>query len=103
MRAEPALTQGALFSMPNVACRILEQTNVRFNEIYLAFRVEENSSAAKTGAVKASEFANVYSGVLKDNEIRSCRVAVESRADIEELKLAKKIREVASRGGFVYS
>lgn len=89
-RAVPAMTQGALFSMANAACRDNESTNVRFNEVYLAFRVEENSSAAKTGAVKASDFAKVYEGVLARTDIRSSRVIVNVPEDMKQLRVEKR-------------
>ncbi|KAI9709265.1 MAG: hypothetical protein M1820_003385 [Bogoriella megaspora] len=90
MRAAPALTQGALYSMATVACRDNEQTNVRFNEVYLALRVEVDSSAERTGAAKASDFARSYETILARPDIRSSRISVRNQRDFTDLLHAKK-------------
>ncbi|OKL57312.1 hypothetical protein UA08_07496 [Talaromyces atroroseus] len=90
-RAAPAITQGPLFSMANVACRDNENTNVRFNEVYLQTRVEVDSSAEKTGAMKASDFAHVYTELLSRPDIKSCRISVATKNDLTDLKYKKKI------------
>ncbi|KAL4883941.1 hypothetical protein BJY04DRAFT_19065 [Aspergillus karnatakaensis] len=86
----PAMTQGALFSMCIAGARENIDTNVRFNEIYLAFRVEVDESAEQHGVVKASEFAHVYETLLDKPEIRSSRVSVITPEDIKDLKYARK-------------
>ncbi|RYO89582.1 hypothetical protein DL763_005610 [Monosporascus cannonballus] len=58
----PAMAQGALFSMATVACRENAVTNVRFNEVFLAFRIEVDEVAAQNGATSASDFASVVRG-----------------------------------------
>lgn len=78
--------------MANVACRDNYETNVRFNEIYLALRVEVDESAAKTGAMKASEFAKCYVALLSDTGIRSSRVSVSGYDDLEKLKYESKVK-----------
>ncbi|KAF7896087.1 hypothetical protein EAF00_006102 [Botryotinia globosa] len=45
-RAAPAISQGPLFSMANVACRDNTDSSVRFNEVYLNCLVEVDPSAA---------------------------------------------------------
>lgn len=90
-RAAPAITQGPLFSLSNVACRDNETTNVRFNEVYLACRVEVDSSAEKTGAMKASDFAKVYTELLARPDIKSERITVATQNDLTDLKHKKKI------------
>lgn len=90
-RAAPAMSQGALFSMANAACRENATTNVRFNEIYLGTRVEVDAVAARTGNMKSSEFARVYERILSRPEVRSCRVTVLGRSDVENLNFKKKI------------
>ncbi|OKL59575.1 hypothetical protein UA08_05233 [Talaromyces atroroseus] len=90
MRAGPAMTQGTLFSMANVACRDNEQTNIRFNEVYLGLRVEVDESAEKTGFFKASHFAKNYQEILARKEIRSCRLTVLEKKDITDLKFKEK-------------
>jgi hypothetical protein len=81
-----------LFSLANVACRDNYKTNVRFNEVYLALRVEVDESAAKTGAMKATDFAKCYAALLSSPEIRSSRVSVLSYDDLEILKYQTKVK-----------
>lgn len=88
--ALPAMTQGALFSMTTAAARENESTNVRFNEIYLAFRVEVDEDAVQHGVTKASDFGNVYELILANSEVRSSRVRVETVEDLKKLKYQKK-------------
>jgi NAD(P)-dependent dehydrogenase (short-subunit alcohol dehydrogenase family) len=88
--ALPAMTQGALFSMCIAAARENDSTNVRFNEIYLGFRVEVGESAAQTGATKASDFGNVYELLLADTKIRSSRIRVQEVEDLKTLKYERK-------------
>jgi hypothetical protein len=89
-RAAPALTQGALFSMANVACRDLLETNIRFNEVFLGFRVEVDSSAIKNNVVKASDFARNYQKLLGSSEIRSSRVTVTVPEEMDNLNYKRK-------------
>ncbi len=89
-RPVPAMTQGALFSMATAASRENEATNVRFNEVYLAFRVEVDDVAAQNGTMTASEFASVYEEILAKPEIRSSRVRVYGHEDVKHLKYDKK-------------
>ncbi|KAF7671880.1 hypothetical protein GT037_010103 [Alternaria burnsii] len=49
----PGMTQGALFTMSTAAARENEKTNVRFNEVYLCFRVEVDEQAEKHGVTCA--------------------------------------------------
>jgi hypothetical protein len=86
----PAMTQGPLFSMATAACRENEATSVRFNEIYLAFRVEVDEVAAQNGTTSASDFALVYEQILDRPDIRSSRVRVESVEDLKDLKYKRK-------------
>ncbi|RDW80268.1 hypothetical protein BP6252_04906 [Coleophoma cylindrospora] len=90
-RAAPALTQGALFSMANVACRDNADTNVRFNEVYVGVRIEVDVVAEKTGAMKSSDFSSVYEELLSRPEIDCCRVTVYGKDDLKDLKYRKKI------------
>lgn len=90
MRAGPAMTQGALYSMATAACRDNESTNVRFNEVYLALRVEVDSMAEQTGMNKASDFAVNYEEILKREDVRSMRVSVFAKEDIKDLKVKGK-------------
>lgn len=89
-RAAPAISQGALYSMCNAACRDNVETNVRFNEIYLNLRVEVDEDAAKNGVTKSSEFAMVYEQILSKSDVRSSRINVLSRDDLQELNHKKK-------------
>ena len=89
-----ALSQGAMFSLANVACRENMATNVRFNEVYLCYQVDYDSIAEEKGLeqnIKASEFAQVYEKMLEDETIKGCRVSVYGRSDLDDLKVAKKL------------
>jgi hypothetical protein len=91
MRPEPGMTQGALFSMANAASRENEKTNIRFNEIYLAFRVEVDEVAAQNKTMGSSVFGQVYEELLARSDIRGCRVSVHGPADLKDLKFKSKI------------
>jgi hypothetical protein len=92
-----AISQGALFSMANVACLENEKTNIRFNEVYLAMRIDYDSVVDEKGSggdwhrTKASDFAKVQEGIWANEEIRACRVSVLSPADIDTLNYKKKL------------
>jgi len=94
MHAAPALTQGALYSLANVACRDNKETNVRFNEVYLSLRVEVDESAEKTGFFKASTFAETFQEILTRPEIQSSRISVFEKQDMKELKFKEKRLEL---------
>jgi hypothetical protein len=85
------MTQGALYTMCTAAARETASTNVRFNEVYLAFRVEVDEDAEKHGVVKASEFAKVYELLLADEKVRSSRVWVVDTEDMQTLRYEKKV------------
>ncbi|EXJ87474.1 hypothetical protein A1O3_04434 [Capronia epimyces CBS 606.96] len=89
-----AVSQGALFSLAAVACRELKQTNVRFNEAYLDYRVEydaECEGEANAWKLKASDYAKVYEQILAREDIKGCRVTVESPKDLEKLRYQPKL------------
>ncbi len=86
----PAMTQGALFPMATAAARENESTNVRFNEIYLRYRVEVDEVAAQHGTTKASDFGKVFELILANPEVRSSRVRVDDLEDLKKLKYQKK-------------
>ncbi|RYP60000.1 hypothetical protein DL771_010652 [Monosporascus sp. 5C6A] len=88
----PAMTQGALFSMATAACRENATTNVRFNEVYLALRVEVDEVAAQNATTSATEFASVYEEILARPEIRSSRVRVVGPGDLKDLKYERKFQ-----------
>ncbi|KAK3380636.1 hypothetical protein B0T24DRAFT_615912 [Lasiosphaeria ovina] len=88
--ALPALTQGPLYSLATAAARENEATNVRVNELYLAFRVEVDTDAAQHGVTSATEFSAVYKQILDRQDVRSSRVRVEAVRDITELRFQKK-------------
>lgn len=89
-RAGPAMTQGALYSLATAACRDNDTTNVRFNEVYLAMRVEIDSDAEKSGMNKASDFAANYEQILAREDVRSSRISVMQREDFTDLKVKPK-------------
>lgn len=84
------MSQGALYSLCNAACRDNETTNVRFNEVYLATRVEVDADAEKSGMNKASDFAENYVQLLAREDTRSCRVTVMERGDFTNLRYNPK-------------
>lgn len=86
----PAMTQGALFSFSIAAARENANTNVRFNEAYLALRVEFDEDAAAHGVTSASEYAAVYEAILEREDIRGSRVGVWEVEDITDLKVVSK-------------
>lgn len=87
----PAMTQGALFPFTKAAARENDETNVRFNEIYLCYRVENDKDALEHDVTKSSDFANVYKMLLDAPEVRSSRVMVENDGeDLKKLKHHKK-------------
>ena len=79
-----------MFPMATAAARENESTNVRFNEIYLGFRVEVDEVAVQNGTTKASDFGNVYELILANPEVRSSRVRVENLDDLKKLKYQRK-------------
>jgi len=89
-----AISQGALFTMANVGCFENANTNIRFNEVYLHYRVDFDSVAEEKGTtnrLKASDFARVYEKILANKEIDACRVSVHSPEDVDDLKYKKKL------------
>lgn len=76
--------------MATAACRENADTNVRFNEIYLAFRVEVDEVAAQNGTTSTSDFASVYEEILARPDIRSSRVRVDGLEDLKHLKYERK-------------
>ena len=85
------MTQGALYSMANVACLDNADTNVRFNEIYLGLFVMAGAAADQFGVMKASEFAIAYEKILARPDIKGCRVMVCKPEDLTELRFRKKL------------
>lgn len=89
-----AISQGALFSLASVACLENLKTNVRFNEVYLGYRVDYDSVVEEEGGVnrmKSSEFAHVYETILANRDIRGCRITVSGPEDVDQLKYKKKL------------
>ncbi|EXJ83702.1 hypothetical protein A1O1_07326 [Capronia coronata CBS 617.96] len=92
-----AVSQGALFSLAAVASRELDKTNVRFNEAYLDYRVEYDANCdgeANAWKMKASDYAKVYEAILADEQVKGCRVTVESPKDLEKLRYQKKLAQL---------
>lgn len=88
-----AIGQGALFSLANVACRELANTNIRFNEVFLSFRVDYDSVAREKndGSVGSSEFARHYEELLARPEITGSRVSLRKPGDVKDLQFKKKL------------
>ena len=64
---------------------------MRFNELYLACRVEVDTAAEQNGTMKSSDFARVYEAMLGRSEIDACRVIVKGPEDLGDLKFKKKM------------
>ena len=79
-----------MFSMATAACRQLSGTNVRFNEVYLAYRVEVDAVAEKNGTMKTSVFSRVYEKILAKPDVKGCRIRVGSEEDVDNLKCEPK-------------
>ncbi|KAF2826801.1 NAD(P)-binding protein [Ophiobolus disseminans] len=90
-RAAASMTQGALYSLANVACLDNADTNVRFNEIYLGLFVIAGAAAEQFGAMEASEFAIVYEKILARPDIKGCRMMVCQREDLTDLRFSEKL------------
>ncbi|RFU75517.1 nadp-binding [Trichoderma arundinaceum] len=89
-----AISQGALFSLASVACLENLKTNVRFNEVYLGYRVDYDAVVKEKGddnRMTSSEFSRVYEAILANKTIKGCRITVSGPADIDELKYKKKL------------
>ncbi|KIX06340.1 uncharacterized protein Z518_04316 [Rhinocladiella mackenziei CBS 650.93] len=93
-----AISQGALFSMANAACLENATTNIRFNEVYLCYRVDFDTVCERLGGnrIKSSDFARVYEGILANKDISGCRVSVYGPQDLDNLKYEKKPVGLAS-------
>ena len=79
-----------MFSMATAACRALSGTNVRFNEVYLGFRVEVDAVAEKNSTMKASVFSRVYEKILAKPDLKGCRIRVEREEDVDNLRYEQK-------------
>ena len=83
------MTQGALYSMANVARVNNKETNIRFYEVYLGlFVVADAALAEQWGALKASEFATVYEQILKKEDVKGRRVVVCRKEDLAALNFS---------------
>ncbi|EEU43588.1 uncharacterized protein NECHADRAFT_82525 [Fusarium vanettenii 77-13-4] len=85
-----AISQGALFSLANIACRELAETNIRSNEVWLAFRVKHDKMAAKNGSIGSFALAPYYEQILSRPEISANRVRLAKPADISSFTWSKK-------------
>ena len=93
MRPAASMTQGALYSMVNVACLDNADTNIRVNEIYLGFFVMADEAAAdQYGVMKSTEFAIAYEKILARPYIKGCRLMVCQPKDLTELRVVKKLQ-----------
>jgi hypothetical protein len=80
--------------MANVACHENTNTNIRFNEVYLCYRVDFDSVCEDKGTdnrIKTSDFAFVYESILANKDIKGCRVSIYGPEDIKDLKYKKKL------------
>jgi hypothetical protein len=99
-----SVNQGALASLCAVGSRELAETNVRFNEVYLAFRVEYDENLQKgqssipgvdwsqIGWATASEFARHYNGILQNDNLRGMQINIMNKAQMDSSNYEAKIR-----------
>jgi hypothetical protein len=87
-----AIAQGALFALANVGCRELADTNIRFNEVHLNFRVDYDQVAReKRGSVGSSKLAEHYVNLMSRPEIRGSRINLVKVEDVKTLPFARKL------------
>lgn len=84
------MTQGAMYSFSVAAARELADTNIRFNEVYLALRVLFDEVAEQTGVDKVSDFSKNYEFLLERPDIKGARVFVRNKQELHELKFEAK-------------
>ena len=79
--------------MANVASLENKKTNVRFNEVYLNFRVDYDSVAKEKGGVtSSSDFGRHYEELLRRTDVDACRVNLLEPKDAVELRFEKKLK-----------
>ncbi|GKT46342.1 dihydroanticapsin 7-dehydrogenase [Colletotrichum spaethianum] len=93
-RVAPAVTQGALFSFAIAAARETEKTNVRFNEVYLAYRVQVEVEGGYQNwngfhITTSESFAPLYGKLLDRADIKGNRVSAKSPQDVITLAAEK--------------
>ncbi|KAI5358527.1 Putative NAD(P)-binding domain superfamily [Septoria linicola] len=91
-----ALAQAPVQALGSVACRELAGTNIRANEVCLAWLVVLDDEAEKVGpdkCMKASDFARHYEEILARPEISGCRVSIYGPEDVAEIKYKKKLEK----------
>lgn len=89
------MSQGVLYSMAVAACRELQETNIRFNEVFLCRRVEIDRNAEKSGAMRSSDFARNYETILRSPDVKGCRIRVETFEDLINLSIKSKLSSQA--------
>ncbi|KAK2008138.1 NAD(P)-binding protein [Colletotrichum eremochloae] len=101
-RLAPAVTQGALYSFAITAARENKQTNIRFNEVYLAHRVRLEAdkdtqivAGMQIPLMSSKEFAPLYEKILDRTDIRSCRVKARGPEDVAEICYATVLKELS--------
>ncbi|KAL0934919.1 uncharacterized protein CTRU02_209510 [Colletotrichum truncatum] len=88
-----AVAQGALFTLANVGCRELAETNIRFNEVHLSFRVDYDSVAKQKGdgSVGSGKMAKHYENLLVRPDIKGARINLARPEDVNTLPFTKKL------------
>ncbi|KAF6791391.1 hypothetical protein CSOJ01_14370, partial [Colletotrichum sojae] len=106
LRAAAAITQGALYSLALTAARDNLETNIRFNEIYLAYRVQlevDLSDKRQYVGLKhlqsARDFAPLYEKLLARTDIKSKRVDAHSPEDVVNLRFKTPFITAFEEGG----
>ena len=89
------MNQSALFGLANAAIRELKDTNVRFNEVFLQFRVDYDAVADEKGnkdCTKASVFAQHYVDILSKPDVRAVQVRFIVPDDLKKPELRQKVQ-----------
>jgi hypothetical protein len=89
--AVPCLSQGALFSLANVACHDNKSTIVRFNEIYFGMLLFADEEVRKAyGAIEPKQFAGAYEKILASPDVKGCRMIVDKLEDLTNFRIKEK-------------
>ena len=78
--------------MATVACRELRDSNIRFNDVFLGFRVDYDAVAkGKKHSMASSDFAAHYKKLLERTDITGSRIHLRASEDVRNLPFTKKL------------
>lgn len=86
------MTQGALYSLANIASLDNAKTNIRFNEIYLGlFVLADTKTAEQYGCLNSLQFSAAYEKIIATSEIKGSRLFVCKPEDLKEFRWQRKL------------